>query len=108
MENTFIIMCAFALLTIVIVLLRYVNKEESESKPSINKYQNLHVDFVEIIDTKAVFICHELKKMFYIELDCYDLHHSEMASSYSLQYTPEGWGRHKITHNGKVYKLYEM
>lgn len=106
MESFFVVLGAFSLLILVIGVIQYGGTKEANAEPSI--YQNLHVDFVEIVDTKAVFICHELKKMFFIELDCYDLNHSEMASSYPLQYTPEGWGRHKIVHNDKTYKLYEM
>lgn len=109
MDMIFLVLLALILFSLIVILIKYgFTNEIEEIKNEVEKIQNLSVDFVKMEDDMAIFISHELKKMYYIVLDSYDLHNTEMELSYDLQYVPEGWGRHKILHNGKVYKLYEI
>lgn len=106
METTFLMLFLGILIAMIIGFA--FPKQIKEIKNELVELQNLGVEFVKIEGNRAFFISHELKKMYYIKLDHYDLHNTEMELSYPLQYVPEGWGRHKISHNDKVYKLYEI
>jgi len=81
--------------------------KKNKNKNKVGELQNVCVELVEIEGNRAIFINHKLKKMYYIELDYYDLHYTEMELSYVLHYIP-GWRRYVITHNDKVYKLFEI
>ena len=57
---------------------------------------------------RAILSCHELKQLYYVELDAYDYTNTEMQEQYRVDYVPDGWGYSKIIHNGKTYKLHKI